>query len=236
MPHTYSLKPLHGIIISTILFISTLSPAQAAFILTLDDLGTPGVDFSITDNGLGDDSPEIGLITSSGTAGNFLATISIGLSKPLSGGLKSASLGLNSVIVSGFSAGFDLEIKLTDTDFLFGPSLIDKILLQNIIGGTTDGTVTSQGYLDPGNNEFGIGGITTGLQTFSPGIITGNINGLFSKPLALFSLTEVITISHTSALDSTSFDKNLTASIPEPTPFLLLGMALISIAYKRAYA
>lgn len=86
--------------------------ANAAFVLTIDDLGTGGVDQTITDPDLD------GLITFNGSVGVFIVNVTTGISKPLAPSPQ--LMDLNSISVSSGAAG-DLEIKLTDTDFTAAP-------------------------------------------------------------------------------------------------------------------
>jgi len=211
-----------------------MTSADAAFIMNLEDLDT-NTSVQIIDNGVGDTNTTLGLISFIGAVGSsFGVNVTTGISKPLIGDSQFASLDLSSVNVTTALAG-SLQISLTDTGFGFGSSSIDQILLTNIISGVTDGTITSQGYLDFGNNEFGIGGPTTGLITNGPGAFSGSSGINISSPFSSspFSLTEIITITHSAAGQITSFDKELTASVPEPDTLLLIGLGFIVISYRR---
>lgn len=92
--------------------------ANAAFILTIDDLSTMGVDVSITDGGTGDGLPgDTGAILYSGSIGVFTVNVTTGISKPLAASPQ--LMHLDNVSVSSGGAG-QLEISVTDTGF--GPT------------------------------------------------------------------------------------------------------------------
>ncbi len=107
-----------------------------------------------------------------------------------------------------------MEIKLTDTDFgPFPNQSTAGLTLSNIIGGTSNGPVSAQGFLDPANQEFGIA-LTTGFRAPSgPGAFDDTV----SSPVYLpadgqpFSLSETVTITHTGAGKVSSFSKVLEA-------------------------
>lgn len=95
-----------------------IGTANAAFVLTIDDLATTGIDVSITDEGVGDQAPsKPGAIVFNGSLGVFTINVTTGISKPLA--TSPQLMDLNSVSVSGTGAG-QLFIQLTDTGF--GPT------------------------------------------------------------------------------------------------------------------
>lgn len=222
------------------------APRAHALMMTLDDLGTPGIDAIIVDDvdgGIGfltpkglSNSPDLyagdGALMFSGSVGSFIVNVTTGLSKPIIGHPGMARIDLNSVNVSG-AAGV-LEIMVTDTDFLALPYQdTEGVVLTNEWGGTADGEVTAQGWVDPGNANFGMG-FSTGLQgPFGSGAFSDTVS-ILTAPfpgIAPFSLTEVVRITHTAPGMATSFDKSLTATpIPEPATMLLFGIGLITVA------
>ena len=229
-----------------VLMTFTLAPRSHALVMTLDDLSTVGVDVIIVDDvdgGVGtwtpkgfstaaDGSAGDGLVTFMGAVGSFIVNVTTGISKPIIGAPDKARIDLNSVNVSG--AAGHLEIMLTDTDFSALPYQDSEgVVLTNDWGGTTDGKVWAQGFVDPGNNAFGMG-YTTGPQHFdTPGAFSESLSLLTPAfpGTGMFSLTEVVRLHHAGAGDITSFDKSLSADpVPEPTTMLLLGAGMIILA------
>ena len=137
------------------------SPSNAAMILELDDLGIPGVEVSVTDNGPGDLTPaDVGLIIFNGAVGpNYTVNISIGESKPLIG--PPSSLELTSINVATSTPSGALSITLTDTDF-FDPNVgpIDPLTIFGSVGGVltapAGSTLEVLAILDLTNSEFGV--------------------------------------------------------------------------------
>jgi hypothetical protein len=178
-------------------------PANASFMLKIDDPSTVGVDVIVIDDQLG-------------------GTFSSGPPAPVV--LPQAKMDMVSVNVSSGGAGI-LDLYLTDTDFSLPNGVYS---FTNAIGGTTGGTVTAQGYTDNLNWEFYTAQASTALMgPFGPGAFSGTASG--SNILDnQFSMTEWVRIVHTGADQITSFDKEL--SVPEPGTMLLIGTGLLGLA------
>ena len=232
------LSALAGLLIGAIAM-SLAHQASASLILTIDDLSTVGIDAIIVDDadgGVGtatavglsnftDGSAGDGLVTFNGAIGSFIVNVTTGLSKPFIGSTSDPRIDLNSVNVSG-SAG-DLVLSLTDTDFLMAGAT--ELTLQSLIGGTTDGTVTTTYFLGAGNTEFGntlqLGPTALGPGSFS---YTASGNGAVA---GAFSLSNTVMIHHNGAGDITSFDSLTRTQIPVPGTFLLLGLGLFGLRF-----
>jgi hypothetical protein len=226
---------------------SSTQDASALFVLTLDDLGTAGIDAIIADDeAIGTSTKKgntnthdgyggLGVIQFSGSLGSFIVNVTTGISKPIIGSSKQATMDLNSVNVSG-GVG-TLEITLTDTDFLLStqPSP-PPYELTSRVGGTTGGTVEFEQFVDRSNNEFGIGPpapdiVSLPLQgPFTGGAFSDTLSTFFDLGVDEFSITERVKITHTAALQLTSFDAETQVHTPEPTTLLLVACGLAGLA------
>jgi hypothetical protein len=167
-----------------------------------------------------------------------------GVSDPVIGSEVNKRLDVVSLTVSG-GKGL-LQVELTDTDFQFtrGSGMMH---LTSSIGGTTDGIVTAQSFVDLDNNEFGEQ-ITPGLQgpfgsENNSWVQNKSFHGFAMKtfdlpPQQLFSMTQRVTVEHFNnggGDETTSFDIMSEVHAPEPSAIAMwaIGMACFGLFTGR---
>lgn len=203
----------------------TQIPAAEALIIQLSD-GVTSV--SVTDGGVGDACPFAGCINftySSSGLGSFVLDLVSGLSQPLIGDLNTSVLDLNSLhFTTNLFAASTFTITMTDTDFTQAFNNGNAIAS---IGGTTTGLVDYYAYLDANNTPFGTTTLLGDLGSYGSGPFSGgSATGIsISGP---YSLTQVVTISHSTGQNVSSFDAELKL-VPQPAALILLGSAMLLV-------
>lgn len=224
------------LLISGLLAACTAVSSHAAFVLTLDDPNTLGLDVILADDtliGLPTDSGLIvnrhdqiggsGVISFSGAVGSFIVNVTTGISKPLIG---PSRLDLNSIDVSG--AAGRLIISLTDTDYTLpaGGFTAEH-------GGTTDGMVDISYRYDASNQEFGGSVFASAMHTATQIRSFDFVDTGYFPPAGLYSLTIMAEVEHTGPYQVTSFDAVM-SPVPVPAAAWLFGSALAGLyGWKR---
>jgi hypothetical protein len=214
--------------------------AHAVTTLYLSDGINPAI--IINDNAVGDLNPALGIVTYYGAIGTWLVNLTSGISKPTLGNPNDAAMDLVSFNTTS-NAGGNLTVALYDSSFSVAAGAAKANMA---IGGTTVGSVTYTAYLDNTNAAFAVPplpvpGTATWIGTIpfvdpTPANIVDIApfgGSLLTPPLplaALFSLTEVVQITHVGA-GATSF--NAALDVPVPATALLLGTGLIGLVGLR---
>lgn len=221
------------------------APASAAFIVSLDDLSTAGIDVAIADNGAGDGNPLPGFIAYSGFVGGFLvgSEFTFGNSPgTTTSGLLTTSL--SSVMHSGASS--TLSVVTSQDGFTAPGGPTNPMELSSSFSGTL-GTIgpgkptadlVFQSYASSPGALFGTG-FTTGAQSCS-GLTAGSLTAqcaALSTALATFtragdySLTNVTLVTMTDGLVLNASGVTAATAVPEPGSMMLLGTGLFGLAH-----
>jgi hypothetical protein len=166
-----------------------------------------------------------GVVTYSGSVGNFVLNLTGGFTYPALGSQSLPTMDLVSFNASS-TAGGTLTIMFTQTDFS-NPSG-NPFLIGSAIGGVTQGTVSYQSYFDASNTPFGTASLLGNLGPYSGSFAGSSLDNLTAT--GLYSLTLVTTITHPGGgwfPQASSFNAEL--RVPEPGTVTLLGGVLLGI-------
>lgn len=170
-----------------------------------------------------DASSGLGLVTWIGSVGNFGITLTSGITKPTIGSATDPKMEIISFDATYLgSGGGTLDVEFSEMDFA-----LPATGWSTSIGGTSDGTVTIETWLDNSNTLFGTATQLASLGTYTGPHFSGTFDtNLTTPPSDPYSLTTHVTIIHANANETTNFGTKLT-TIPDPAAVFLLGSACL---------
>jgi hypothetical protein len=201
--------------LAAVVALGTASTAEAGVALRL----TQGMTVvTVNDEGAGDIAAgDPDTIVFFGPVGVFTLNVTTGIVTPDT--VLPEVMHLNSIDTSLGAGTLTIEFTATDLDI---ETLNYLLALGPLVA--PGGNITYSAYYDEGNAEFAQTNLIGTLN--GAGSLAGPAPG--STP---YSLTQVVTITHSASGGTTSFDANI--SVPEPASMSLLGLGLAGIAALR---
>lgn len=176
------------------------------------------------------DTGHTGEVAFSGTLGNFLASYVAGLGDPLLVQSHGYQIDLSGQVIANAAGTMTISLTETGLDQPEGP-----LNFAQSFGGTLPSgwTIGVDAYMDQGNVAFGTADhLFTGsfAAPASPPASAFSIDATQSAEMsgAPFSITDIVTLTATSAHHPASFDLT-TTDLPEPSSLLPLAVGLLGM-------
>jgi len=196
------------------------SPANALLMISVDD----GVSSSVFIDNVGADlDNRLGVLGINTSSGNFSLVFSLAQSQPFIGSPTDPIVDLTFAVTS-FNGGGTLTVSITNTDFQGSGTNVGICG----IGGITGGTVDYACFFDDSNTAFAQTEQIAGLGPFSGGVFAEAASGAFDVN-GLYSLTDVLTITHGGGTVMTTGNSNI--RIPEPQTLAIFATGLAGLGF-----
>jgi hypothetical protein len=172
-----------------------------------------------------------------GAVGSFDVVVATGNRRPIAGPSGGGRIDLVSLMVSG-GAG-ELQIELTSTGFRVAPGHASA-QLESSLGGTADGVVVAEAYVDPDNREFGTSIGAGPLGPFEPpshrpasdkSLAGSARTSLDLDPGHEFSITQRLVVRHSPGSGAAATSLNAVAQVhaPEPASLAMCASGLVCL-------
>ena len=219
LKHCYKMSMVLALVIGVLL----IGIASNVHALPMLQLSSETDTINIEDQFTLDENSGQGMVTWTGSVGNFGINITSGITKPAIGSATDPQMEIISFDATYLgSGGGTLNVKFSEIDFT-SPATEWR----SSIGGTTDGTVSIETFLDNTNTLFAEGTLLASLGPYSAASFSETFdNNLTTSPSSPYSLTTHVTITHAIANETTNFGTKLT-TIPDPAAVFLLGSACL---------
>jgi hypothetical protein len=222
-------------VLAVLALLLTTSASRADLEIALQEAGVNGGAITVVAT-----AADFTSVTFTGTYGSFSVKVQGGSAD--NGATLSDLLQSTTSVTNTTGSTATLHLWVTETDYTLPPG--DLLQVQSSLGGsvtipTLGLTGIYQGYADKGNNLFGVGDFTTGLQSatfvspgsYATGTATGNFSRIDGNP---YSLTSVVNFTLSGGGHANYAGQENVFPSPAPAPAGLL-LALTALPLLGAH-